>query len=90
MKVNVKTTSDVLPKLCDDFELLLESKSGSVAKVSIQNTSEFNVYLENGKEATIDWSYMIGAKKEVEFQIENLSRVNLIADWNTSVRVITN
>lgn len=91
MKITVTWTSTNLPDLLgSDFAVLENAKSSKVARVSVQNTSTKNIYIENWKEATVDWGYKLAPEREVEMYIANLGKLYFIADnWDTAVRVIT-
>ncbi len=91
MKITITWTSQRLPEIMwGDFDILNEVKSSEIARMSIQNTSAWNIYIENGKDATTTWSYKLSSWQEIEFYIWDLTRISLITDgWSLDVRIIT-
>ena len=91
MKITVTDASQRLPSLLwPDFDILDRAKSWTVARVSVQNTSANNIYIENGKEATVAGSYKLAPDREVEMYIANLGKLYFIGDAASSdVRIIT-
>jgi len=82
MKITVTGTSTTLPDLLGtSFGTLRNVKSAKIARVSIQNTSAADIYIENWEDATVDWSYKLWQDREVEMNINDLSRLYFITAW---------
>lgn len=91
MKITITDTSAALPALMStEFDTLNEAKSEEIARISVQNTSDSDIYIENGKDATVEWSYKLSSDREVEFNIANLAKLYfIVASWTADVRIIT-
>ena len=91
MKINITTTSQALPVIMGDaFWDLVNDRGAWEFRLTIQNLSLIDIYLENWEAATVDAWYKIFAGGSVEIPTDNLNKLNLIADWSaTDVRIIT-
>ena len=91
MKVTVTRESKNLPTLLSsNFQILEDAKSWEVARLSIQNTSDYDIYIENWTDATVEGSYKLSPWLEWEMEIANLGKLYLITDAESAdIRVST-
>jgi hypothetical protein len=92
MKITVTWISKRLPELLwVNFIKLESAKADIISNVTIQNTSNEDIYLENWIDATMDGSYVLPSNREVTFDIANLANLSFITAWiDADIRIITN
>jgi len=94
MKITIPTTSASLRDIMGtDIDLLAADKWIEEYRLSVQNLTAIDIYMENwtGETATVAAWYKLFANSEVEIKTTDLTKLYFIADWAaaTDVRVTT-
>ena len=91
MKLEVTTTSQDMPTLAwSQYNKLKADKADRTFQLTLQNLSEFDVYIEKEADATEAAWYKLFANSEVEIITSNIELLNFISvGWTADVRFIS-